>query len=166
MYDEDGKPEDIVPEAVAMRRGMVYTKDRHGKVCQAEIEAPLLIDQLYNHEIIDSDHHFNGIQFITMRKLFLSPVGFKVGMLIVKREGEEAENKPIPMEDTDYLRVLRGVKNLASQRLLREICDESADPLLFPIYGRQRHMVMAAFDALCEAVGELWEKKKAARENE
>ena len=37
MYDDKGKPVDIVPEEVAIRRGMVYTKDRHGKVCQAEI---------------------------------------------------------------------------------------------------------------------------------
>ena len=132
MYnDETGKPEDIVPEYVAIRRGMTYSKDRHGKVCQAEIEAPLLIDQLYNHEIIAADHHFYGVQLITMRKLFLSPVGFKVGMLLVRREDDQAEDKPIPMEDTDYLRVLRGVKSLASQRLLREICDEAADPAVY-----------------------------------
>ena len=160
MYNDDGDPEDIVPEKVAIRRGMVYSKDRHGKVCQAEIEAPLLIDQLYNHEIIAADHHFYGVQFITMRKLFLSPVGFKIGMMLVKRDDDQAQDKPIPMEDTDYLRVLRGVKNLTSQRLLREICDEAADPYLFPIYGRQAYSVVTAFDALCEAVTELWEQKQ------
>src|ERR1700733_13416254 len=159
MYSDDGKPEDIVPEQVAIRRGMIYRKDRHGKVCEAEIEAPLLVDQLYNHEIIAADHHFYGVQLITMRKLFLSPVGFKVGMLIVKRDGDEAQDKPIPMEDTDYLRVLRYVKSPTSQRLIREICDEAADPYLFPIYGRQGHLVMAAFDALCDAVQKLWDEK-------
>jgi hypothetical protein len=166
MYNDKGKPEDLVPEKVALRRGMVYSKDRHGKVCRAEIEAPLLIDQLYNHEIIAADHHFYGVQLITMRKLFLSPVGFKVGMMLVKRESDvdEAADKPIPMEDTDYLRALRLVKNPASQRLLREICDESADPYLFPIYGRQGHTVIAAFDALCDAIGELWEAKKHCRD--
>lgn len=160
MYNEDGKPEDIVPEEVAIRRGMVYSKDRHGKVCQAEIEAPLLIDQLYNHEIIHADHHFYGVQLITMRKVFLAPVGFKIGMLLVKREDDQAEDKPIPMEDTDYLRVLRGIRNLTSQRLLREVCDEAADPYLFPIYRRQTYNVVAAFDALCDAVGALWETKR------
>ena len=167
MYDEEtGKPEDIVPESIAQRRGMAYTKDRHGKVCQAEIEAPLLIDQLYNHEIITSDHHFNGVQLITMRKLFLSPVGYKIGMLLVKRDDDQASDKPIAMEDTDYLRVMRLVKGDASQRLLREICDETAEPHLYPAYGRQRHVVVAAFDALCVAVGMLWEAKKVASENE
>jgi hypothetical protein len=159
MYNEDGKPEDIVPESVAIRRGMVYTKDRHGKVCQAEIEAPLLIDQLYNHEVIHADHHFYGVQLITMRKVFLAPVGFKIGMLLVKRDGEQAEDKPIPMEDTDYLRVLRAVKNLTSQRLLREICDENADPYMFPAYGHQAYKVVVAFDALCAAVSQLWDEK-------
>jgi hypothetical protein len=164
MYNDDGKPEDIVPEEVAIRRGMVYSKDRHGKVCQAEIEAPLLIDQLYNHEVIHADHHFYGVQLITMRKVFLAPVGFKIGMLLVKRDADQAEDKPIPMEDTDYLRVLRAVKNLTSQRLLREICDEHADPYLFPAYCHQAYKVVAAFDSLCAAVGELWDQK--ARENE
>lgn len=164
MYSDDGEPEDIVPEHVAIRRGMVYSLDRHGKVCQAEIEAPLLIDQLYNHEIISSEHHFYGVQFITMRKVFLAPVGFKIGMLTVKRDEEQAADKPIPMEDTDYLRVLRMVRNLASQRLLREICDEAAEPAMYPAYGRQRYPVMSAFDALCEAVQNLWEQKKNALE--
>jgi hypothetical protein len=164
MYDEDGKPEDIVPESVALRRGMVYTKDRHGKICQAEIEAPLLIDQLYNHEIINSDHHFYGVQVITMRKFFLSPVAFKAGMFLVKRDGEQAQDKPIPMEDTDYLRVMRGVRNESSQLLIREICDEAADPYLHPIYGRQATRVKDAFDSLCTAVGELWEQKKNAED--
>jgi hypothetical protein len=163
MYDEDGKPEDIVPESVAIRRGMTYRLDRHGKVCDAEIEAPFLIDQLYNHEIIGSDHHFNGVQFITMRKLFLAPVGFKIGMLLVKREDEgQAPDKPIPMEDMDYIRVLRAVRNLAYQRLLQEICDEAAEPAMYLTYGRQGHMVRGAFDALCEAVQKLWDQKKDA----
>src|ERR1700709_2100161 len=107
MYNDDGKPEDIVPEHIAKRRGMDYSLDRHGKVCRAEIEAPLLIDQLYNHEIIHSDHHFYGVQLITMLRLFLAPVGFKIGMLLVKRDDEQASDKPIPMEDSDYLRVIR-----------------------------------------------------------
>jgi hypothetical protein len=166
MYDEKGKPVDIVPENVAIRRGMVYSKDRHGKVCQAEIEAPLLVDQLYNHLIIAADHHFYGVQLITMRKLFLSPVGFKIGMLIVRRDGEEAQDKPIPMEDTDYLRVLRNVKSLTSQRLIREICDEAAEPCMYQIYGRQGHTVIQAFDALCDAVIALWDQKAKAREIE
>jgi hypothetical protein len=166
MYDEKtGKPEDIVPEHVAIRRGMVYSKDRHDKVCRAEIEAPLLIDQLYNHEIIAADHHFYGVQFITMRKLFLAPVGFKVGMLLVKPDGDHAEDKPIPMEDNDYLRVQRKVKNIASQRLLREICDEDADPSRYQFYARQAHPVIAAFDSLCEAVQDLWEEKSKEAEN-
>lgn len=167
MYNEKtNKPEDIVPESVALRRGMVYSKDRHGKVCRAEIEAPLLIDQLYNHEIIADDHHFYGVQLITMRKLFLAPVGFKIGMMLVKREDDEqAVDKPIPMEDTDYLRALRLVKNKAHERLIREICDEAADPVIYPIYGRQMHTVIAAFNALCDAVAELWEQKRAAAEN-
>jgi hypothetical protein len=166
MYDEKNKPIDLVPEHIAIRRGMTYSKDRHDKVCRAEIEAPLLIDQLYSHEIIHDDHHFYGVQLITMRKLFLAPVGFKVGMMLVKREpdADEAADKPIPMEDTDYLRALRLVKNPTNQRLLREVCDEAADPYLFPIYGRQVHTVIAAFDALCEAVGELWEQKRQAAE--
>ena len=166
MYNDDGKPEDIVPEHVALRRGMVYRKDRHDKVCQAEIEAPFLIDQLYNHELIAADHHFYGVQFMTMRKLFLAPVGLKVGMLQVKRDDEQAEDKPIPMEDTDYLRVLRGVKSLVSQRLLREICDEGADPAVYLVYARQEYAVVAAFDSLCEAVIAVWEEKKLAAENE
>ncbi|WP_020471485.1 hypothetical protein [Zavarzinella formosa] len=165
MYNEKGKPEDIVPESVALRRGMVYSKDRHGKICRAEIEAPLLIDQLYNHEIIASDHHFYGVQFITMRKLFLSPVGFKIGMLLVKRDDEQAGDKPIPMEDTDYLRVMRLVKNPANQRLLREICDEEADPCNYLCYGRKKHLVASAFDALCESVMMLWEQKRQMAEN-
>jgi hypothetical protein len=160
MYNDDGRPEDTVPEHIALRRGMTYGKDRHGKVCYAEIEAPLLIDQLYNHEIIAADHHFYGVQFLTMRKLFLAPVGMKVGILLVKRDDEQAEDKPIPMEDTDYLRVLRGVKNLASQRLLRDICDEEANPDAYPLFGRQGYAVVAAFDSLCEAVKVVWDEKK------
>ncbi|WP_246173512.1 hypothetical protein [Limnoglobus roseus] len=151
MYNEEtGKPEDLVPEHIAIRRSMVYSKDRHDKVCRAEVEAPLLIDQLYNHEIIGADHHFYGAQFITMRKLFLAPVGYKVGMMLVKRVGDDepAPDKPIPMEDTDYTRTMRLVKNPANQKLLRDICDEDADPSLYPFYGRQTHTVTAAFDAL------------------
>lgn len=168
MYNEKtNKPEDIVPEHVAIRRGMVYSKDRHGKVCRTEIEAPLLIDQLYNHEIIAANHHFYGVQLLTMRKLFLSPVGFKVGMLHVKRERdpEEADEKPIPMEDTDYLRVLRSIKSLADKRLLQEICDEAADPNRYPFYGRQGHSVIAAFDALRNAIPELWDQKQKGVES-
>jgi hypothetical protein len=166
MYNDDGKPEDIVPEHVAIRRGMTYHKDRHGKVCSAEDEAPLLIDRLYNHEIISDEHHFYGVQLITMRKLFLSPVGFKVGMLRVKREDDQAVEKPIPMEDTDYLRVLRGVRNVASQRLIREICDEDADPALYQVYGRQVHPVIQALDAMCSSVRALWEAKRQVSESE
>jgi hypothetical protein len=99
-----------------------------------------------------------------MRKLFLSPVGFKIGMLMVKRDDDQAQDKPIPMEDTDYLRVLRTIRNIASQRLLREICDEEADPYLHHVYGRQKYAVDAAFDALCEAVEQLWTAKKKAAE--
>ncbi|WP_020472379.1 hypothetical protein [Zavarzinella formosa] len=165
--DETGKPEDLIPEHIAIRRGMVYSKDRHDKICRAEIEAPLLIDQLYNHEIIASDHHFYGVQLITMRKLFLSPVGYKIGMLLVRRDdAEEAGDKPVPMEDTDYLRALRGVRGHTAQRLLREICDEAADPRLYFAYGRHAHAVVSAFDSLCASVRELWEAKKQARENE
>jgi hypothetical protein len=151
---------------VALRRGMVYDKDRHGKICRAEIEAPLLIDQLYNHEIIGGDHHFYGVQLITMRKVFLDPVRLKRGMFVIKREQSgESGDKPVTMNDNDYLRVLRKVKNLASERLLREICDEDADPYLFPIYGRQGHLVIVALDALCEAVKDLWDEKSKASEN-
>lgn len=160
MYNDDGKPEDIVPEHVAVRRGMRYQKDRHGKVCFAEDESPFLIDRLYNHEVIHADHHFYGVQCLTMRKLFTSPVGVKVGMLRVRRDGDEAEDKPIPMEDTDYLKVLRGVRNPTGQRLIREICDEAADPGMHPMYARQAHAVRAAFDALCDAVRTLWEQKR------
>ena len=161
MYNDDGKPEDIVPEHVALRRGMRYRKDRHGKVSFAEDEAPFLIDRLYNHGVILADHHFYGVQFLTMRKLFTSPVGVRVGMLRVRRDGDQAEDKPIAMEDTDYLRVLRGVRSVTAQRLIREVCDEAADPGLHPVYARQGHAVRAAFDALCDAVQELWERKRA-----
>jgi hypothetical protein len=165
MYDENGKPIDLIPEDQAIRRGMVYRKDRHDKVCQAEVEAPLLIDQLYNHEVIHADHHFYGVQLLTMRKHFLSPVGYKVGMMLVRRDGEQAEDKPIPMADTDYLRSLRLVRSPTAKRLLQEVCDEAADPYLFPYYRRQGLAVVAAFDALCDAVGQLWEAKRHCRDN-
>lgn len=164
MYNDDGNPEDIVPEHVALRRSMRYRKDRHGKVSFAEDEAPFLIDRLHNHEVISADHHFAGVQLITMRKVFLSPVGFKVGMLKVRSEGDEPPPPPVPIEDTDYLRVLRSVRSVTSQRLIREVCDEAADPGLHPVYARQGHAVRAAFDALCDAVQALWNAKKAARE--
>jgi hypothetical protein len=164
MYDENGKPIDVIPEEMAIRRGMSYRLDRHGKVYQAEDEAPLLIDRLYNHEIIAADHHFYGVQFLTMRKVFLAPVGFKIGMMLVRRDDEQAGDKPIPMQDTDYLRVLRGVKNVTHQRLLRDVCDELANPETYPLYGRQTHTVIAAFDALCDAVKALWEEKGKERD--
>ena len=57
------------------------------------------------------------------------------------------------------------MKSLASQRLIREICDEAADPAMYLTYARQEYAVVAAFDALCEAVIALWEAKKRCREN-
>lgn len=159
MYDENGKPVDVVPEDVAIRRGMVYSKDRHGKVCRAEVEAPLLIDQLYNHEIIHADHHFYGVQVINMRKLFLSPLRTKVCVLLVTRGEDDTADKSTPMDDMDYLKVLRHIRNHKSERIIREVCDEAADPYLFPVYGRDRHAVAAAFDSLCAAVRRLWDDK-------
>src|SRR5262249_42938242 len=102
-----------------------------------------------------------GIQFMTMRKLFLCPVSYKIGMFLIRRDGDQAADKAIPMEDADYLKVLRKVKNLGSQRLLQDICDEAADPMRYTVYGRNALGVTAAFTALCNAVKELWDEKDA-----
>jgi hypothetical protein len=51
------------------------------------------------------------------------------------------------------------VKSVTNERLVREICDEAADPYLFPICGRQAYAVVTAFDALCDAVIAIWVKK-------
>ncbi len=162
-YDEEtGKALDLIPEELAIRRGMTYHKDWRGKICYAEDEAPLLIDRLYNHEVISAEHHFYAVQVLTMRKLFLSPVGVKVGMLQVRRgEDEPAADKPVPMQDTDYLRVLRGIRHPGYRRAVQEVCDEAADPELYQAYGLQRHTVMAALDTMCDAVRALWELRSA-----
>src|SRR4051794_35214828 len=101
--------EDLISEALAIRRGMVYRKDASGRVCDAHQPTPLLLDVLLDKRIITYDHHFYGVQMLAMRKLFLSPVAVKVGMLRVRSEDGAAPDKPVPMEDTDYLRVLREI---------------------------------------------------------
>ncbi len=88
----DQRDEDIIPEEVAIRRGMNYRKDAAGRICEASQPDPLLIDVLHTRRIINQDHHFYGVQMITMRQLFLKDVAVKVGMLRIKREDDEQDS--------------------------------------------------------------------------
>ena len=85
-------------------------------------------------------------------------------MMLVKREADpdEARDEPVPTEAADCLQSLRLGRNLTGRRLPREICDEAAHPYPLLTYGRQGHAVIAAYDALCDAVGELSEEKRQA----
>jgi hypothetical protein len=161
MIEERFKRENLVTPQRFLKGDMEITRDALGYINRAVTLAPLLIDELYQRRIIEADHHFYGIQFMTMRKLFLAPVAYKIGMMLVKREDEAAPDKPIPMEDTDYLRVLREIRNISHQKLLREICDEETNPQLYYQYGTIAHTVGAAFDSLCAAVILLWDEKSA-----
>ena len=149
---------DIIPEAMAIRRNMVYEKNARNHVCSARVPAPLLLDELYQRKIIGHDHHFYGVQLMTMRKLFLSPVQAKIGMFILRDE-DGAPSKPIPMLDSDYLKVMRGIRSDTYRNLVREVCDEAVDPRSYERYVSND--LGDAFDRLVESVKALWENKKA-----
>ncbi len=155
---------DLIPRELADRRGMTYQLNAKGHVSQAFQPHPFLIDRLYERRVIGHDHHFYGVQFITMRKLFLRDVSVKVGMLRVKSEEGAAENKPIAMEDTDYLKVLRHMRNNRWKEIVMGVCDEAADPEQANMYGRIGHQVGLAFDQLVVAVQALWEQKRQVRD--
>ena len=155
---------DLIPEHLAVRRGLDYQKDAQGRISRAQHRHPLLIDRLYERRVLGHDHHFYGVQFLTMRKLTLRDVSVKVGMLRVKSEEGAAEEKPIPMEDNDSLKVLRRMHNGPWKKIVLEVCDEAADPMLADRYGLMRHQVGAAFDQLVDAVQALWEEKKRAKD--
>lgn len=109
-----------------------------------------LIDQLYIRKLIGKDHHWHGVQMITMRKMFLNPVAIKIGTLMVKHDDGASPDKEIPMRDTDYLRVMRRIKDISHARLIREICSEDADPEAYYRFGSSNYL-RSAFDALVEA---------------
>lgn len=170
QHDEPG---DIISESLAIRRGMQYqvkvvkVKGEDTRiVTSANQPNPFLIDMLLDRRIINHDHHFYGVQLITMRQLFLKDVSVKVGMLQVKREdSEQAYDKPIPMEDNDYLKVLRAIRTQRWKEIIMAVCDVNADHRLCPQLERIEGSVSMAFSQLGDAVVAVWEKKKAENES-
>jgi hypothetical protein len=167
------EPVDVIPESVAIRRGMQYQvridkidgKDTR-VVTHAQQLHPFLIDVLLDRRIITHDHHFYGVQMITMRKVFNNPVGFKFGMLMVRHDDEASSVPALPIHDNDYLKVLREMRNGYFKEIVMQICEEHADPLLASRLGKISASVKFAFDSLSDAVMKVWELKKAERENE
>jgi hypothetical protein len=170
---------DLIPEDVAIRRGMIYSKDARGHIREAHQPHPFLIDSLLERRLIDHDQHFYGVQMITMRKVFLNDMKVKVGMLKIRNEEGAAEDKPVPISDTDYLKVLRQMRNPRWKRIVVEVCDEKTDARRIDILerlassGKERDALILhgikeqygkAFDSLAVAIKWLWEMKKACME--
>lgn len=158
--DDDDIDGDIIPEDLARRRGMEYRKNSRGHVYEAHLPAPLLIDELYRREALSDDHHFHGVQLITMRKVFLQPVSRKSHMLRIRQGDEAATDKPVFIQDTDYLHVLREIRNPHSRDIVRDVCDEGADPWMARFYLAKVGQLMFAFDAMVNSVRDLREKKR------
>jgi hypothetical protein len=171
-----------ISEETAKRRGMVYTTDARGRVTSARLPRPFLIDELLERGIIHPDAHYYGAQFLAMRKLFLSPVSGKAVMLRIQ-PSDGTPPPEFPIEDNDYLKVLRRMRHRAHQELVADVCNEELSPIVFYEFARlwtatdptpaeadrrkrQAADVRAAFEAMQNAVIALWEQKKQAKEAE
>ena len=121
---------------------------------------PFLIDVLLEKRVINDDHHFYGVQMISLRRVFLDPVRTKIGMLRVKTDDEASPEKPIIIEDTDYLKVRRAIRNPEWQAIIGMVCDEEADLSILPLLRLHQGKVTMAFGSLTDAIISLWEKKR------
>ncbi|MHC5536679.1 hypothetical protein ACYOEI_00210 [Singulisphaera rosea] len=162
------KREHLVPLKQAVKRGLEVTYDAAGYIKTAQVPLPFLIDLLLDKKIINGDHHFYGVQMITMRQLFLKDVSARVGMLRVKSDGEASSENPVavPMEDNDYLKVLRGMRVIRWKEIVMAVCTVDADPRLYPQLERMEGTVSMAFGNMADSVKALWEQKRAAEKCE
>ncbi len=156
----------LVPLKIAERRNLVVGYDGAGYINAAYQPNPFLIDVLLARKFIKAEHHFYGMQMIAMHRVFLDPVLTKVGMLRVKTEDEASPSKPIPIEDIDYLRILRELRNDRWKRIVALVCTDDADPRLIDQLERIEGTVWMAFSELSTAVKALWERKEAAIKNQ
>lgn len=165
MHDDrpSYKREHLVPIRQAERRGMDVTTDPVGYINSARVPHPFLIDLLLEREMITHEHHFHAMQFLMMRRLFLKDVSVRVGMLRIKSDGDEPGTAatPIPMEDTDYLRVIRGMRNQKQKEVVMAVCMEEADAeRLYPQLERMEATVHMAFGNLADIVKDLVSKRR------
>lgn len=166
MAKDDGTPSykrhHLVPLKQAEKRGLDVTYDPAGYINSARVPCPFLIDRLLEEEIITPEHHYYGVQMIMMRQLFLRDVSVRVGMLRVKSDGEDGrEPVAVPMEDDDYLRVLRGMRSIIRwKEIVMAVCLPDADPGLFPQLERIEGTVYMAFGNLADVVKALIEVRR------
>jgi hypothetical protein len=158
---QDESDDGIVQEFTAIARGMSYAVDDKGRVVTAELAKPFVIDQLFERQIIDRDQHFYAIHFMAARKVFLRDAGTFRTNTFYDAPGETPPGPKYPIEDTDYLKMLRAMP-LEKQRLIvMEACDDLADSGTTHRLAMIHPMVRDSFRALAVAVQMLWDKKEA-----
>ncbi len=154
---------DLIPKSLAIRRGMTFRLNARGFVCEAKDESPLLIDRLYGKGQITQDHHFHCSQMITMRKVLGRDLGYVVGTLRVKSdETPLSVGEGFVIEDTDYLKVLRKMRNPRWKSIVMAICHEEAHERDCQQYPKEQ--MHPALDQLAGAIKNLWDNKKAIRD--
>ena len=157
---------DLIPREIAERRGMTYRLNAKGFVCEAKDESPLLIDRLFNHNLLNQDHHFHGSRMIAMRNLLNRDVRCSVGSIKERLDNDKAlDPEIIVMEDMDYLHVLREIHNPHWKRIVMVVCHDEAHErdCRFVRVSPDNHFHMA-FDRLVDAMKLVNERKKAIRD--
>jgi hypothetical protein len=168
-----------IQEFTIRQRGMIVERDARGRIISAYVPPPLLIDQLFEHGIIDCEQHWHAEQFITMHRVFLRPVAtFKM----VSAYAQSDDGAPVikyPIADNDYLIVLRDIRHEWQRLVIKRAIEEDYDiRIMYELLEKQesgeftreaegkRNRVSNAFWALTYAINRLLEKKEKAKEAE
>jgi hypothetical protein len=159
--------DEIIQEFTALRRGMVIRRDAAGRPTSITVAKPLLIDQLLEREIIDDKQHWHARQLLVMRTVFLRPLAMGRHMEITAYSPSDDTTEPpkYPIEDNDYLKVLRDMRHRWQQEIVTEACDDNGDTVILNhLIAIPRQKVCDAFDAMSRAINRLIDKKEAAEE--
>jgi hypothetical protein len=164
---QDDEDDEVIQEFTALRLGMVIERDAAGRIVSAYVPNPFIIDQLLEQDIIDRDQHRYAIHFVAMRKVFLRGVATLKTVAMYQSPDTEPVTPPrFPIEDNDYLKVLRLIRHAPHRDVITEAVDDYADATTLYHLIAMRARVRDAFRALTVAVQQLWDQKEAAIEAE
>jgi hypothetical protein len=155
MERDDG---DEIQTHTAEKRGMIIERDARGKPISITVQSPFVIDRLFEFGIIDREQHWHAEQFVAMRKVFIRPVGSYKSVCSYQQPEQGHPPAKYPIEDNDYLKVLRDIRHKWQQDIVRLAAedDEGADALM--AYDPAK--LSNAFWALTYAINRLLDKKK------
>jgi hypothetical protein len=178
---QDEEPGDIIPEEIARKRGMKYEKNSRGHIFEAHVPSPFLIDKLHERNVLNASQHHAAAQLIALRSVFLTPIAAKTIVFFIPPDDEAAPDVSVPIDDADYLKVLRRMRHENDRLIVIEICAETLDADAFlariarlrnpklPGYDFKRlddflTPLRNAFDALGRAQAAYWKQKRERAE--